>query len=126
MVIIIKTRHKSVYCDNGKIKQNKLSKLFSCDYLNTHLSTVKSHRSVNFEEIDIETSTGKNDGFDYCEEYLRNNQECKRRSRRKTDSNFFCTQAVKCSWGFKKKENYVAHIIELVLHQKKHNQLDPN
>ena len=118
MVFIIKTRHKSVYCDKGKIKQKKLSKLFSCDYLNTHFSRVKCRRSVNFEEIDTETSTGKNDGFDYCEDYLRSNQECKRRSRRKTDANFFCTQAVKCSWGFKKKESCGVHIIELVLHQK--------
>ena len=46
------------------------------------------------------------------------NQKLKRGSRRKTDSNFDFSQTFKCSCGFKKKECYVVHIIQLFLHQR--------
>ena len=61
-VFVIKTRHKSLSCDNGKITRKEMSKLFLCDYLTTHYSMVKCHENVNFEEINTESSTGKNDG----------------------------------------------------------------
>ena len=38
---------------------------------------------------------------------------------RKTDSNFDFAQAAKCPRGFKKKEYYVVHIIELFLDQRR-------
>ena len=38
-----------------------LKNKFSCDY--GHYDIVKYHRNVNFEEIDTEPSTTKNDGF---------------------------------------------------------------
>ena len=67
-VFAIKTKHMSVSCGNGKITRKEMSKLFSCGY--DRYDMVKCHRNVNFEEIDTECSTGKNDGL-YCEEYLR-------------------------------------------------------
>ena len=39
-----------------------MSKLFLCDY-NTTNGMVKCRRNVNFEEMDTERSTGKNDAF---------------------------------------------------------------
>ena len=62
-VFVIKTRHKSLSCDNGKITRKEMSKLFLCDYLTTHYSMVKCHGNVNFEEINSEPLTGKNDRF---------------------------------------------------------------
>ena len=44
-------------------------KLFSCDY--DYYNIMKCRRNMNFEEMDTEPSTGKNDGFCYFEEYLR-------------------------------------------------------
>ena len=44
----------SVSRDNGKITRKEMSKLFDM---------VKCHRNVNFEEIDTERSTGKNEEF---------------------------------------------------------------
>ena len=38
-----------------------MSKLFSCDY--DHYNVVKCRRNMNFEEIDTEPPTWKNDGF---------------------------------------------------------------
>ena len=60
----MKTRHKSVSHDNGKIKPKVMLKLFLCDYLVTHYNMVKCHRNVdNFEEIDTESLKEKKDGF---------------------------------------------------------------
>ena len=41
-----------------------MSKLFSYD-------VVECRRNLNFEKLDTASYTGKNDGVDYCEEYLR-------------------------------------------------------
>ena len=60
-IFIIKTRHKSVSCDNSKITRNEMSKWFSYDF--DQYDIVKFRWYVNFEEIDTEPSTGKNDGF---------------------------------------------------------------
>ena len=120
-VFVIKSRHKFVSHDNGKITQKAVSKLFPCDYLATHYSMAKWLWNVNIEEIDTEPSTGENDGFwllpgiaklyireniimavfreanshsvDICR--LQKNQNCKRRSWRKTDSNLDFSQAAK-------------------------------
>ena len=41
-----------------------MSKLFSCDYLTAHrYDEMKCHKNINFEEVDTEPATGKNDGF---------------------------------------------------------------
>ena len=45
-----------------------MSKIF---FENYRYDMVKFRRNVSFEEMDTERSTGKNDRFDYCEEYLR-------------------------------------------------------
>ena len=59
-----KTRHKFLSRDNGKITRKKMSKLFSCDYLTAHrYDEMKCHKNINFEEVDTEPATGKNDGF---------------------------------------------------------------
>ena len=55
--------------DNDKITQKEMLKLFSCDY--DHYNIMKCRRNMNFEEMDTEPSTGKNDGFCYFEEHLR-------------------------------------------------------
>ena len=60
-VFAIKTKHMSVSCGNGKITRKEMSKLFSCGY--DRYDMVKCHGNVNFEEIDTESSTGKNDGL---------------------------------------------------------------
>ena len=104
---------------------------------------VKCWRNINFEEIDTESLTAKTTNFDYCEEYLRStlkqnfvmavlrkanfhlvdiykliiNQQCKKRSRKKTDSNFDFFQVAMCL-GFQKKEYYLVHLIQLYLHQR--------
>ena len=51
----------SVSRGNGKITPKEMSKLFSWDY--DHYEMVKCRRNVNFGEVDIEPSTGKNDRF---------------------------------------------------------------
>ena len=74
-VFTIKTKHMSVSCGNGKITRKEMSKLFSCGH--DRYDMVKCHRNVNFEEIDTESSTGKNDGllllWGIFEEYIKQN-----------------------------------------------------
>ena len=48
-----------------KSHEKKVSKLFSYN------DVMKCRRNLNFEKLDTASFTGKNDGFDYCEEYLR-------------------------------------------------------
>ena len=48
--------------------RKEMSKLF---FENYRYDMVKCRRNVSFEGMDTECSTGKNDRFDYCEEYLR-------------------------------------------------------
>ena len=48
-VFIIKTRHKSVFCDNGKITRKEISKLFSCDYPASRRNIEK--RLINTENV---------------------------------------------------------------------------
>ena len=95
-----------------------MSKLFLCDY--DHYDMMKCRRNVNFEEIDTEPSTGKNDGFwllwGIFKEYIKENiimtvlrkanshsvdicrfiknKYVKEDPRRKLDSNFYISQAV--------------------------------
>ena len=47
--------------DNGKTTRKEKSKLFLCDY--NYYNMVRCHRNVDFEEINTESSTGKNDEF---------------------------------------------------------------
>ena len=56
-LFVIKIRQKSISRNNGKITRKEMSKLFSCDYLTTHYSMVKSRRNVSFEEIHPEPLT---------------------------------------------------------------------
>ena len=56
-VFAIRTRHKSVSRDNGKISCKELF------YFTTDYSMMKCCRNVNFKEIYTEPSKGKNDGF---------------------------------------------------------------
>ena len=60
-VLAIKTRHMSVSRDNVEVTRKEMSKLFSCHY--DHYDMVNGRRNVNFENIDTEPATGKNDGF---------------------------------------------------------------
>ena len=60
-VFSIKTKQMSVSHDKGKITQKKMSKSFSFDF--DHYDMVKCHQNVNFEDIGIEPSTGKNEEF---------------------------------------------------------------
>ena len=46
-----------------------MSKLFSNDYDNYDVG--KCRRNLNFEKMDTAPYTEKNNGFDYCEEYLK-------------------------------------------------------
>ena len=46
------------------------------------------------------------------------NRECRKRYRRKTNSNFDFSRAAMCSRGFNKKECYVKHIIRVFLQQR--------
>ena len=98
---------------------------------------------MNFEEIDTERSTKKNDRFwllwRIFKEHMKQNiiaavlrkahshshlqidkkiNNVKEDPRKKTDSNCDLPSAAWCLWGFNKKECYVVHIIELFLHQK--------
>ena len=57
----VKTRHMSDSRDNGKTTRKEKSKLFLCDY--NYYNMVRCHRNVDFEEINTESSTGKNDEF---------------------------------------------------------------
>ena len=59
--LTIKTKRMSFSRGNGKITPKEMSKLFSCDY--NRYDMVKCRRNVNFEDIDTESSTGKNDEF---------------------------------------------------------------
>ena len=50
-----------IFIINSKITRNEMSKWFSYDF--DQYDIVKFRWYVNFEEIDTEPSTGKNDGF---------------------------------------------------------------
>ena len=47
--------------DNGKTTRKEKSKKFLCDY--NYYNMVRFRRNVDFEEINTESSTGKNDEF---------------------------------------------------------------
>ena len=102
-VFVIKTRHNSVSRGNSEITRKEMSNLFSCDCLIICRNVAREERNQE-----------KNDGFwlqwgifneyikqsiimavlrkghfhsvDVCK--LMKNQSCKKRSRKKTDSNF--------------------------------------
>ena len=59
----IRTRHKSVSCDNGKMAWKKMSKLFTCDYLPAQYNMAKFLGNVSFEETNTEPSIQKIDGI---------------------------------------------------------------
>ena len=48
-----------------KPHEETMSKLFLYDGI------VECRQTLSFEKMDTASYTGKNDGFDYCEEYLR-------------------------------------------------------
>ena len=62
--------------------------------------------------------------FDYDMLIDKKINNVKEDSRRKIDSNFDFSKALRCLlvpalWGFNKKEYYVVHIIELFIHHKR-------
>ena len=66
-VFIIKTRHKSLFHDYGKITQKEISIFFSCDYLTSRRNVEK--RLIISTEVSIQ-SRKKMIDFDYYEKWL--------------------------------------------------------
>ena len=62
-VFVTKTRHKPVFCDNGKIIVigKEMSKLFLCDYFTTHYNIIV--RANVEKKLIIILQEEKNDGF---------------------------------------------------------------
>ena len=73
-VFAVKTKHKSISYDNGKITGKEMSKLFSCDCLTIHYSsTVRwnvAEMSILKRSI-LSLQQKKMMDFDYFGEYVR-------------------------------------------------------
>ena len=115
LLFVIKTRYNSVSRGSSNITRKEMSKLFSCDYL-----------IIRWNPANEERNQVKNDGFwllwgifnnyikqnnfiavlrktsfhsvDICR--LMKSQSCKKRSTRKTDSNFNFFKLPNCWSGF--------------------------
>ena len=104
LVFVIKTRHNSVSCSNSKITQKEMSKLFLCDYFTIGWNVNREGKNKKkksdgfwllwgiFNEYikqNVIMAMLRKANFHSVDIYrLMKNQSCKKRSRRKTDSNF--------------------------------------
>ena len=71
LAFVTKTRHKSVFHDNGNIivTGTEMSKLFSFDYLTMHYSIMNCHRNVE-NRLTLSLQEEKIIDSDYYVEYL--------------------------------------------------------